>query len=94
MSQVCNFDHSWHSLHSCLLSSLTAGVERPRCEETRHLLEGEAAMEAEGGVDPRVRFTPSSLARAGPGHSRDEVSVYGTPKEEILPNVNNIHSSR
>ena len=51
-------------------------------------------MEAEGGVDPRVRFTPSSLARAGPGHSRDEVSVYGTPKEEILPNVNNINSSR
>ena len=51
-------------------------------------------MEAEGAVDPRVRFTPSSLARAGPGHSRDEVSVYGTPKEEILPNVNNIHSSR
>ena len=50
-------------------------------------------MEAEAG-DPRVRFTPSSLARAGPGHSRDEVSVYGNPKEEILPHVNNINSSR
>ena len=87
------FDHLCHSLHSCLPSSLTAGVERPRCEETRHLLEGEAAMEAEAG-DPRVRFTPSSFARAGPGHSRDEVSVYGTPKEEILPHVNNINSSR
>ena len=32
-------------------------------------------------VDPRVRFTAST-------HSREEVSLYGTPKEEIMPNVN------
>ena len=31
------------------------------------------------GVDPRVRFSTNS---------REEVSLYGTPKEEIMPNVN------
>ena len=32
-------------------------------------------------LDPRVRFTTGT-------HSREEVSLYGTPKEEIMPNVN------
>ena len=32
-----------------------------------------------GGVDPRVRFSTQS---------REEVSLYGTPREEIMPNVN------
>ena len=32
-------------------------------------------------VDPRVRFTTGT-------HSREEVSLYGTPKEELMPNVN------
>ena len=31
------------------------------------------------GVDRRVRFSTQS---------REEVSLYGTPREEIMPNVN------
>ena len=34
-------------------------------------------------ADPRVRFTT---------HSREEVSLYGTPKEELGPT--NVNSSR
>ena len=46
----------------------------------------EVTMREENGVtrepvDPRVRFTTGT-------HSREEVSLYGTPKEEIMPNVN------
>ena len=41
---------------------------------------GESAVTREH-VDPRVRFTTGT-------HSREEVSLYGTPKEEIMPNVN------
>ena len=32
-------------------------------------------------ADPRGRLTTGT-------HSREEVSLYGTPKEELMPNVN------
>ena len=40
---------------------------------------GVAGAGAGLGVDSRVRFSTNS---------REEVSLYGTPKEEIMPNVN------
>ena len=49
------------------------------CHTVTEMRENHAEVSAGIAVDPRVRFST---------RAREESSLYGTPKEEMMPNVN------
>ena len=66
-----------------------SGLERPRSEETRHLLENQGMSDGYTSSSPNQPDMPDNKVRFST-QSREEVSLYGTPKEEMGP----VNSSR
>ena len=106
---------SMRSAQSFRLGRSESGLERPRCEETTHLLEEQVTPSwlvfavlvlSSAAVMPSLQRAQAGMSdgyMSSPGPpeqpdskvrfsktSREEVSLYGTPKEEMGP----VNSSR